>query len=272
MQVSLASHGDGWYLPKCFWDAADDKELPYIDVGRYNATLGTSSRMESKTGKVAMISTPMTTMRSQAKANGSGYQLLDIHAVDALQTLFLIEFATLNSQDVMKGELDNLSGNGNQVCGVGTNHSGSSGFATSNGPMDYRGIENLYGNVYQCIDGVNITGSRAWVCDNPENYQSDLFAAPYQQLNYSLASGWIKENGLDDNHPYAQFESVAGGSSTTYYSDYQYSTTSGTYMAMWGGSWNSDAGSGGLFYWSLGVSASAAYSVVGSRLLKRPLG
>ena len=38
-----------------------------------------------------------------ALANGAGYQQLDIHVVDVLQVLFLIEFATLNSQSIMAG-------------------------------------------------------------------------------------------------------------------------------------------------------------------------
>lgn len=270
-QVSLANHGDGWYLPKCFWDATGEKEIPYVDVGRYDATLGTSS-LESKTGKVAEVNTELAVLRIQAKSNGKGYQLIDIHAVDVLQTLFVIEFATLNSQDVMRGELDSLSGNVNQVCGAGSNHLGSSGFAAINGPMDYRGVENLYGNVDQFIDGVNVADNRAWVCDNPDNYQSNLFASPYQQLNYTLETGWIEENGLDINYPYAQFGSVAVWDKTTYYSDYQSSNITGNYVVTWGGSWRNYSGAGGLFSWNLGRSVYADYADVGSRLLVRPLG
>lgn len=268
-QISLAAHGDGWYLPKCFYDFEKNCELPYVDVGRYDATVDSSSRMESKSGKYAELSVVLNSYRTQAKANGPEYQLIDIHAVDVLQTLFIIEFATLDSQSIMKGELDNASGNSNKINGTAV-HAGSSGYATATGPMDYRGIENLYGNVYQFVDGINITGTTAWVCDDSNSYQSDLFAAPYQPLNYHFTGGWAKELGLDLSHPFAQLEATMGGSSTTYYSDYTY-TSSGNYAAVLGGFWASSAGYGGLFFWHLNYSASSAGSYVGSRLLKKAL-
>ena len=106
-QVSKRKHA-GFYLPWCFWDAANGgMELPYVDVGKYNASLDASNRLESKSGKYPLINRTIVNFRTYARANNAGglrgYQQMDIHVVDVLQTLFYIEFATLNSQSIMAG-------------------------------------------------------------------------------------------------------------------------------------------------------------------------
>ena len=105
-QVSKVRYA-GFYLPWCFWDFATNRELPYIDVGKYNASLGAGDVLESKPGTYPLISRTIVNFRNYARANNAGglrgYQQMDIHVTDVLQTLFYIEFATLNSQAIMQG-------------------------------------------------------------------------------------------------------------------------------------------------------------------------
>jgi len=104
-QVSYSSArlGAGAYLPWCFWDFTQSSELPYIDVGKYPASLSVDNKLESKPGVYPLINKNIVQMRDYARANGTGYQQLDIHAVDALQTLVYVEFATLHAQSIMAG-------------------------------------------------------------------------------------------------------------------------------------------------------------------------
>ena len=101
-QISKEKKDASYYLPACFVDEDTGKVYPYILVGKYNASLN-GTKLESKTGKVALVSTNIVDFRTYATNNGSGYQLLDIHTVDALQTLFYVEFAKLDSSTVMRG-------------------------------------------------------------------------------------------------------------------------------------------------------------------------
>ncbi|WP_258115469.1 fibronectin type III domain-containing protein [Levilactobacillus yiduensis] len=269
-QVSLSKIDDTWYLPKCFWDFTSNKELDYVDVGRYQGTV-TGGLLQSKSGVAPTNSLEITAFRSDAKANGDGYQLLDIHVIDVWQVLFIIEFATLSSQSIMPGNLDNGANGSAKTNGTGSNHAGSSGYATSTGPMDYRGIENMYGNLYQFVDGINITNQKPWVCDDPAKYQSDLFAAPYQPLGYALpASGFITKMGYDPDHPFAQFATVANGTLSTYYTDYQFTTT-GNMVAYYGDYWGSSVGYGGAFCWGFDYASSGTGVYHGSRLIRRAL-
>lgn len=98
----------GFYLPKCFWDFQKQKELDYVDVGKHRAGLSTDSlRLDSKPDKFPLVSRNIVQFRDLAQANNrddlKGYQQMDIHVQDVLTTLFIVEFATLDSQAVMSG-------------------------------------------------------------------------------------------------------------------------------------------------------------------------
>lgn len=348
---------DGSYLPKCFWDFTNSKELDYILVGKYKGSLSTDGlRLESKSGVFPLYNKDITQFRAYAKANNTtslkGYQQLDIHVIDLLQTLFLIHTALLNSQAKVAGytsgqysashvaaiseasvnriivvnttaalyEVGQTIGigtslGGNQLCAdrlitaidtydasnkaitfsgaavtitagnilynMGYINGFSSGItskfgskiSTSSGkhPFVWQGIESLYGDIWQFVDGVNINERQAWVCENAENYASNVFADPYKALSYVNGStdGYITSLGYDPSYPFAQFPVAVGGSATTYYSDYYYSTT-GQRIALVGGSWFHGSYAG-LFYWSLTYASSGANLNVGGRLIKKAL-
>ena len=105
-QISQHRH-KGFYLPWCFWDFENHRELPWIDIGKHNASLGGGGKLESKPGTYPLISKTIVGFRDYARANNAGslrgYQQMDIHVMDLLQTLFYIEFATLHSQSIMAG-------------------------------------------------------------------------------------------------------------------------------------------------------------------------
>lgn len=94
----------GAYLPACFYNFSSQTELPYIDVGKYNASLSGANKLQSLSGTYPLINKTIINFRNYAQANGSAYQQLDIHVLDVLQTLFIIEFATLNSQSIFAGD------------------------------------------------------------------------------------------------------------------------------------------------------------------------
>ena len=94
----------GAYLPWCFWNFNTSAELPYVDIGKYYPSLSVdTTKIESKSGTYALIKKTIGQYRGYAQANGAGYQLWDIHVMDMLQTLFIVEFATLNCQSIMAG-------------------------------------------------------------------------------------------------------------------------------------------------------------------------
>ena len=135
----------------------------------------------------------------------------------------------------------------------------------------YRGLENIFGNVWQFVDGINIKDYVAYVCYNPENYAVNKFDGDYKAVGYVNANkeGWGKTLGHDANHPLVTLTTDVGGSSSNYLSDYYY-TNSGNRIVRVGGSWNNGAGAG-LWYWLCDSGSSNASYALGSRLLKKTI-
>ncbi|ORN02680.1 fibronectin type III domain-containing protein [Lentilactobacillus parabuchneri] len=277
-QVSLVKQGDDWYLPNCFYDFDDKKELDYVDVSRYEGSV-ISGKLQSKTGVTPTTNQTIVQLRSSAVANNTdgkkGYHLWDVHTLDALQVLFTIEFATLDSQSIMKGNTDN-TGTSLINTGATDNVKGSSGFVTSGAtPMTYRGIENLYGNLAMWTDGLNISNLSLYSCDDATKYVSDTFTDPYYKVSYPLVSSGgqnITGLGLDKDHPGVTAPtSFNSDSYNTYYHDEGYVYANGSYVVITGGSWGWGAGGSGLWCWAGDPSSTDARSAVGSRLLKKAL-
>lgn len=109
--VRISKHNyPGFYLPWCFWDFENNRELDYVLIGKYKANLSDDGeRLESKPEKHPLVSRNIVQFRNLARANNDeanglkGYQLFDIHAWDIINALFTVEFATLNSQSVALG-------------------------------------------------------------------------------------------------------------------------------------------------------------------------
>lgn len=262
----------GFYLPALFWDFEKEKELPYFLYGKYKASLSDDGlRLESKPGKKPLVSRNIVQFRDLAKANGDGYQINDIHGIDVLQTLFRVEFKTMHSQSIHPGF---TSGNTESATTGGTD-----GLVASSGAMgtgggyqfSYRGIEDPWGNVYEFIDGININEHRAWVCRDAEQYVSNVFASPYEQLGYinHNADGYVTEMGFDGNLPFAEFPTAVGGGAATYYADYYYRAEEQR-IALFGGDWSFGANAG-LSFWLLIEGSSGAGSIAGARLIRKPL-
>lgn len=148
----------------------------------------------------------------------------------------------------------------------------SSGSLVSNStgkyPCVYRGLENLWGNVWQFVDGINVNENQVWVCADADDYASNVFASPYKALSYvcANANGWWSARGYDSGHPYAALPSAVGGGLTM---DYYYQNT-GQRIALLGGFWRNGSFAGPSC-WALSYASSNAYVSIGARLLKKAL-
>lgn len=131
----------------------------------------------------------------------------------------------------------------------------------------YRGVENIFANIWQWVDGINIKDHVAYICKDHTQYASDKFEDPYKVLAYtnSTTNGWDKKLGFDPDEPFFRFPTEVGGGSSTYMDDYYYQN-SGNRVARVGG-YFSDGSVDGLWYWDLSGTSSAAVWGIGCRVL-----
>ena len=135
----------------------------------------------------------------------------------------------------------------------------------------YRGIENIFGNVFNWIDGLNIQNYQAYICRNPKEYISDKFEVPYIKLGYVNCNEkdmYIKKLGFDEKNPdiALPIEIGGGAGSSSGMCDFYYSSE-GNRVARVGGVFNSGS-SAGLWYWYCVSSSVTSYLSCGARLLK----
>lgn len=150
-----------------------------------------------------------------------------------------------------------------------------SGSPTSNSDgkyaMKYRGVENLYGNIYQFVDGINVKDNQSYVARDANLYESDIFAGAYKKLNYKNAAtnNYVLEMGYDKNNPFIQLPKNSGTLEDSFYKDYYYQYSDNR-VALIGGNWYSGIYAG-FSFWSFYHTSSSASIHFGGRLLKMPL-
>lgn len=231
--------------------------------GQYVGAYPTSNNNQSMSGKTRQSNQSIVTMRTNAKAKGAGWGLIDWAERTAIQFLYIIEYANWNSQEMI-GEgptSDYATGQSDAL----TYHTGSA----SNGVVRYRWIEGLWRSQFEWTDGLNVVGGQVYVSTDRDNYQSDV------TTGYTLISGCAGNNHniqklkYDAGHPWSiGLPEVTGGSAYDQYIGDDGLISNGTYVLYCGGSWDSYA-SYGLFRFGANRSSSYSRSYYGSRLSYR---
>lgn len=257
----------GFILYPCF-RLDSGIEIDSIKVGKYDCG-GTSERATSVSGVAPLGNITIDDMRTACKANNTSavrtYQQLDIWTWVMIQDLFKVEFATTNSQAVMRGRVDDGSlANSGSCDEIGVN---KSGWNLTTHVMTYRGIENLYGNTNQWLDGINLLSYQAYVCYKTASYHSEVTTGDYSVVDYHLAtgSGNADQIGFDPNNPFVRLAVHYNGTDYDVGGYYNDSSAFGGAVMYVGGGYN-DGSNAGLF--KVGsASASITYSNFGGRLL-----
>ena len=228
--------------------------------GQYVGAYPTSNNNQSMSGKTRQSDQSIVTMRTNAKAKGAGWGLIDWAERTAIQFLYIIEYANWNSQNMIgDGPTSDYSTGQSDAL---TYHTGS----TSNGVVRYRWIEGLWRSQFEWTDGLNVVGGQVYVSTDRDSYQSDV------TTGYTLISGCAGNNyniqklKYDAGHPWSiGLPEVTGGSAYDQYIGDGGLISNGTYVLYCGGYWDSDAYYG-LFYFFAGLSSSGSSSICGSRL------
>ena len=208
------------------------------------------------------------TARTNSKNKGSKWGQYDFASWCAVWLLYLVEFADWNSQATIGVGICNGSSMSNTGGTDGMSyHTGTAASSrTATGAVQYRNIENPYGNIWEWIDGVNFSDGTVYVCTTPANYADDTTAGYTNAGTKVQSNGFIKAIGLSSTAPWAFFPTEVGGSETIYIPDYAY-CHSGWRVLMVGGNYSNSTGNVGLFNFNANNASSNSNSNVGARLL-----
>lgn len=230
-------------------------------IGRYT---GINGGAQSATGQTPQVNFSRANFRSAVKTSQPKFHLYDFATYCAIIFLYIVEFADWNCQNkIGRGFVDGNSlalnsGNTDRM----TYHTGRAAGTDGENAVQYRWIENLWGNVYQWVDGFNANGTTAYYCTDPSKYADDT-STGYTNIGTLPASGWIKDLTVTDNG--LLIPKTSGGSESTYVPDYV-NSSSGWCVLYVGGNWSNGAYAGLLCFRASGASSGSS-SYVSARLL-----
>ena len=238
--------------------AEGDRSKLYI-----GAYLGfeTGGKLRSLSGKTPKTTQNMGTFRTQAQANGAGYDQVSFYPLTLLQCFFMIKYKNRDSQTALgRGYVD---GNSAAIATGGTNAKGIDfGETTGKMQMCFLNIEDVWGNLRWFIEGffsnesINMLTAFTSFNDTGAGYTDRGQGASADIGNYMSKPQGTTEAGF--------VAKEVTGSETMHFADY--ATLGASRVPTFGGPWGS-ASSAGVF--CLYVYHAAYYSAAscGARLM-----
>ena len=299
-----------------------DEELDYVlfsayeggveDVSEHTYATTTATNIDFAQDKLTSIvntkpvtgSSGLSLQKAEQLANnrGAGWHIHNIKAESANQILEIVEFGTLNSQAALGKGICNLNNTGDANAAALTGSTSALGNASGTAAqttvensgttevttdadklaISYRGVENPWGNVWQMLNGILITGDTTMnggipcICTN-DNYSYTYITNDYERVDFSLpnTSGWISAFGFG-NKKYdwlfmpADCNASANSALPIGDSGWFDANLNGVRMVVQGGGWSFNE-SDGLFYYGCDKQPiDSTYRSYGARLLYIP--
>jgi retron-type reverse transcriptase len=199
------------------FNRGDGPEREFIYVGKYNTGAGYVSR----SGIAPLVSITRATGRTGSAAKGAPWWQYDYTSWCAIWLLYLIEYADWDSQTRIghgRTAATNTAAINNGGCDALIYHTGRAAGTNDQVAVQYRWIENLWGNVWEMGDGFNANNRQTFVCLNPAHFADDT-GTNYTATGVNLpteASGYIRNLGFSAAAPWAFLPTAVGGSETTF--------------------------------------------------------
>lgn len=260
----------------------DDSASSFIDGDGAGGADVSNDKLSSISGKKPWSDQDRGEFRTLAENRGNGWHQFDWSLLHAIQLLYLTEYADFNIQSMIGAGNTDFDSFDFATCIAATGKSDGDGNTSANQTttdgdssdyVSYRGIEDIFGNIWQFIDGININnstanGSLAYVCNNHENFADDTAS------NYEIINRKLQES---DDYPsdilatkLGILPKTGGAGSTTglcdkYYTSYDSDPDEGWRVLRCGG--RADGGSkAGVFYLSSDYGSASSRAHVGGRL------
>lgn len=201
--------------------------------------------------------------RKLANNRGIGWQLSNIFSLSATQWLILVEYASFDAQaKIGKGVstftddgTSNMSINTGATAGLGNGSGIPDGGTDGKCSVSYRGEENLWGNIWTWLDGINIYNTETTSAVYVKEYgtmKDDTTGDGYTPVGFGAfkGEGYISAFGVDEELAELFIPVANGGASNLPVGDYFWNNYTGFRVAALGGIWNGGAQCGAwCLYW-----------------------
>lgn len=214
--------------------------------------------------------------RALAHNRGTGWEIQTAASASASQMLMLVEYASFNMQEKIgvgvTSKVDDGATSMTEITGATTNLGNASGAvmnANNFNVVTYRGEENLWGNIWTFVDGMNINAKgihKLYVADHA--FADSVLDGAYKDTGITLAkaNGYVSAFGYNEAFDWLFVTSEVLGNSSLPVGDYfwQNHTYNAVMIAQLGACWN-DGATAGAFDWRVNDAPSARLRSIGAR-------
>lgn len=208
---------EGYQVSPAHRDREDGQgERDVVYIGRYEC----DDSFMSRSGQVPRDSTSLTTFRNRIHSLGAEYWQADYALHLTLWFLYIVEFADWNSQTKIglgrTGEkyASKINTGGTDSM---TYHTGRAAGTNGETAVQYRWIENPWGNLREWRDGIIFSDENISTYNNPANF-CDIYAGPGSTARSNkrpTTPSYIKSWGYDANDPSFIYPSAVGNATST---------------------------------------------------------
>ncbi len=220
--------------------------------------------------------------RKLANNRGTGWQLSNIFSLSATQWLILVEYASFDAQAKVGQGVSTFTDDGTTnmslvtgaTAGLGNGSGIPDGGTNGKCSVSYRGEENLWGNIWTWLDGINIFNTDTTSAVYVKEYgvmKDDTTGDGYIPVGFGAfkGEGYISAFGIDGELMELFIPVANGGASNLPVGDYFWNNNTGFRVAKLGGIWSIGARCGAwCLYWN--DASSYRYRHFGGRLLYVP--
>ena len=214
--------------------------------------------------------------RALAHNRGTGWEIQTAASASASQMLMLVEYASFNMQEKIgvgvTSKVDDGATSMTEITGATTNLGNASGAvmnANNFNVVTYRGEENLWGNIWTFVDGMNINAKgihKLYVADHA--FADSVLDGAYKDTGITLAkaNGYVSAFGYNEAFDWLFVTSEVLGNSSLPVGDYfwQNHTYNAVMIALLGAPWSRGA-SAGAFCWHVDSAPSYRHRNIGAR-------
>lgn len=202
-------------LHPAFYDE-NGKPVEYILYGAYEGNVS-GEKLCSVAGVKPTANETRLSFEGYAKARGAGWHIETIEAISLNQLLMAIEYASFNAQESIGMGVVAIKDDGANNCASITGSTAFLGNDTGSAvstvnekggvetvytedgcvSVSYRGVENLWGNVYKHISNVNVWGDGTMLGGQPYVASDFSFSVNKHDGNYSPAGFTMPNSNME---------------------------------------------------------------------------
>jgi hypothetical protein len=259
----IGAYPAGWY---------DASATAYVDGDGTNAAFDDEAdKLGSVSGIKPVSNITRAQFRAAAQRVNAACAQVDIYGLGVIQGLFLLKYADFNSQNMISpgntqhdnfvfADCINATGKSN---GYGIIDTGKSIANDPSSFVNLFGLEDIFGNIWIFVDGINLNSGATYLCSNPAHYSDDVSTNYTQTAENTLTSSGQWQKALI-NESGVFLPKTGGAASDTFVTDYWY-YASGWRVFRAGGSAFLGARAG-VFGGTASIVSAIVSSAVGGRL------